>query len=124
MEGTLDDRHTTVRLAPGASYELPAYAWNTPGRHDYKSEGFDVRFVERANGIRYTPEWGDELREVFPGCVALRREGRRYLRLSAEACPVRVLFVHWFSYTGSHPDHGSSWSRRTWYRFEAEEEGP
>jgi len=112
-----------VRLAPGGSYELQEYSWSSPGRRDYKSEGFRIECVVDREGREHNLEWADEPRDITPGRTATTDGHRRRLRISSVVCPIRVLHLHWSQYSGSHPDRNSSWRTRTWHQFEIEPPG-
>jgi hypothetical protein len=113
---------SVVRIESGEWYETRSYSWNTPGTHDYKSEGFEVDRIIDRNGVEHVPHWAEEPTELFPGCVTSREGGYRYTRVSSSACPVKILESHWYRYTGSEAGHDSSWTSRTWYHLEAAEE--
>jgi len=110
-----------IRIKDGEATKIKAYSWNTPGSHDYKSQGFEIERIIDRDGVEHTPRWEDDPIQLFPGCTTSREGGYRYLHVSSSACPMRVLHCHWFRYTGSEAAHNSSWESRTWYQFEAEE---
>ena len=112
-----------VRVETGKSSRVQAYSWGTPGSRDYKSEGYRIERVIDRNGVVHEPRWDDEPLELFPGCTTSQEGGYRNLDVSSSACPMQVLHCHWFMYTGSEPEHSSSWETRTWFHFKADEEG-
>ena len=109
-----------IRVQEGESRTVEDCTWNAAGSRDYKSEGFRIERIIDRDGVEHEPRWEDGPIELLPGCSTSQEGGHRYVHVSSAACPVRVLRCHWYRYTGSEPEHGSSWETRTWLLFEAE----
>ena len=109
-----------IRVKQGESGRTRAYSWDTPGRNDYKSQGFRFERVVDRDGVEYEPRWAKEPLELFPGCTTSVDGGYYYVHVSSDACPVRILQTEWYRYTGSDAAQSSSWETQTWLQFEVD----
>ena len=116
----MEDYPESTQRIDSEYHETSAYSHGRSGSNDYSRDVLDIRKVEDASGNPIVCTWGAEWTEVSPE-VMTRKEGKKkWIRIYASACPVRVLF-HSRSEYGSYDGHGPSGqsSKNYWTRYEA-----
>ena len=109
----------TVTITPDSA-EAQEYSWHREGRNDYKNEGFQIVRIKDRKRRSVKPVWSEEWTEISPGIESRAEPGQRCVRIFKRACPVRVLFRHWFEYVSyTDSSHCSSWSRHYWVKYKA-----